>query len=150
MSNFYNFAPRITLVDSSVTTSMPSRASWQPSVRIAPIRARTVQTVLCRAPGRDGCGSRVHTILASFATSTAATLQTAVILVVAGRYSSGLLSFAAHSPEDSQRDRKCRSARFERTVPWGLFQYRTIRRISLVKRQPQGPRCDPRPGRLRG
>ena len=60
-------------MDSSVTTSMPSRASWRPSARIAPIRALTVQTVLCRAPGRDGCGSRVQTIPVSFATSTAAT-----------------------------------------------------------------------------
>jgi hypothetical protein len=51
--------------------------------------------------------------------------QTAVILVVARRYSFGLLNFAAHSPEDSQRDRKRRSARLERTVPKGLFQYRT-------------------------
>ena len=54
-----------------------------------------------------------------------ATPQTAVIFVVARRYSSGLLNFAAHSPEDSQRDRKCRSARLERTVPKRLFQYRT-------------------------
>ena len=33
------------------------------------------------------------------------------------------LNFAAHSPEDSQRDRKCRSARLERPVPKQLFQY---------------------------
>jgi hypothetical protein len=57
--------------------------------------------------------------------SAGATPQTAVILVVARRYSFGLLNFAAHSPEDSQRDRKCRSARLERTVPKGLFQYRS-------------------------
>jgi hypothetical protein len=31
------------------------------------------------------------------------------------------LNFAAHSPEDSQRDRKCRSARLERPVPKGFF-----------------------------
>ena len=60
-------------MDSSVTISMPSRFSWRPSVPIAVIRAFTVQTVLCRAPGRDGCGVRVHTIPESFATSTAAT-----------------------------------------------------------------------------
>ena len=54
-----------------------------------------------------------------------ATPQTAVIFVVTRRYSSGLLNFAAHSLEDSQRDRKCRSARLERTVPKGLFRYRT-------------------------
>jgi hypothetical protein len=52
---------------------MPSRLSWRPSPRIAPIRAFTVQILLCRLPGRDGCGSRVHTIPESFATSTAAT-----------------------------------------------------------------------------
>ena len=51
--------------------------------------------------------------------------QTAVIFVVTRRYSSGLLNFAAHSLEDSQRDRKCRSARLEQTVPKGLFRYRT-------------------------
>jgi hypothetical protein len=32
--------------------------------------------------------------------------QTAVILVVTRRYSSGLLNFAAHSPEDSQTRQK--------------------------------------------
>jgi hypothetical protein len=52
---------------------MPSCFSWQPSSRTVPIRALTVQTVLRRAPGRDGCGMRVHTIPESFATSTAAT-----------------------------------------------------------------------------
>ena len=46
-----------------------------------------------------------------------ATPQTAVIIVVTRRYSSRLLNFAAHSPEDSQRDRKCRCTRLERTVP---------------------------------
>jgi hypothetical protein len=45
--------------------------------------------------------------------------------VVTRRYSSGLLNFAAHSLDDTQRDRKCRSARLERTVPKGLFRYRT-------------------------
>jgi hypothetical protein len=69
------FEPRITLVDSSVTTSIPSRASWRPSPLIAFLRAWTVQTVLRRAPGRDGCGVRVHTIPESFATSIAATLS---------------------------------------------------------------------------
>ena len=48
--------------------------------------------------------------------------------VATRRYSSGLLNSAAHSPEDSQRDRKCRSARLERTVPKGLLQYRRISR----------------------
>jgi hypothetical protein len=62
-----------TEVDSSVTISMPSFFSWRPSVRTAFIRAFTVHTVLRRAPGRDGCGVRVHTIPVSFATSTAAT-----------------------------------------------------------------------------
>jgi len=51
----------------------PSRFSWRPSWRAVPIRAFTVQIVLLRAPGRDGCGIRVHTTPASFATSTAAT-----------------------------------------------------------------------------
>jgi hypothetical protein len=51
--------------------------------------------------------------------------QTAAILFVTRRYSSGPLNFATHSPEDSQRDRKCRSARFQPTGPKGLFQYRT-------------------------
>jgi len=53
-----------------------------------------------------------------------ATPQTAVILVVARRYSSGLLNFA-HIHRRQKRDRKCRSARFERTAPKGLFQYRS-------------------------
>jgi hypothetical protein len=52
---------------------MPSLRSWRPSARIVSIRAFTVHTVLRRAPGRDGCGMRVHTIPESFATSTAAT-----------------------------------------------------------------------------
>ena len=41
--------------------------------RTAFIRAFTVHTVLRRAPARDGCGVRVHTIPESFATSIAAT-----------------------------------------------------------------------------
>jgi hypothetical protein len=53
--------------------SMPSLCSWRPSARTAFIRAFTVHTVLRRAPGRDGCGVRVHTIPESFATSIAAT-----------------------------------------------------------------------------
>ncbi len=60
-------------MDSSVTISMPSAFSWRPSVRTLAIRAFTVQTVLCRAPDRDRCGVRVHTIPESFATSAAAT-----------------------------------------------------------------------------
>jgi hypothetical protein len=75
-------------------------------------------------------------------------------------YSSGLLNFAAHSPEDSQRDRKFRSARLERTVPKGLFQYRTAgpRAFSLTSRITQrdaetgsgrsGQPRPPRPGEL--
>jgi hypothetical protein len=51
--------------------------------------------------------------------------QTAAIPFVTRRYSSGPLNFATHSPEDSQGDRKCRSARLRRTGPKGLFQYRT-------------------------
>jgi hypothetical protein len=62
-------------VDSSVTISIPLRVSCRPSFRMAPIRARTVHTVLCRVPGRDGCGSRVHTTPESLATSTAATFS---------------------------------------------------------------------------
>jgi hypothetical protein len=42
-------------------------------MRTVRILALTVHTVLCLAPGRDGCGSRVHTTPESFATSTAAT-----------------------------------------------------------------------------
>jgi hypothetical protein len=78
-----------------------------------------------------------------------ATPQTAVIFVVTRRYSSGLLNFAAHSSEDSQRDRKCRSVRLERTVPKGLFQY-TIRRIPRVARpiRQRRPWARP-PGRAR-
>jgi hypothetical protein len=45
--------------------------------------------------------------------------------VVTRRYSSGLLNFAAQSPEDSQRNRNCRSARLKLPVPKGLFQYIT-------------------------
>jgi hypothetical protein len=37
--------------------------------------AVTIHTVLRRAPGRDGCGVRVHTIPDAFATSTAATFS---------------------------------------------------------------------------
>jgi hypothetical protein len=37
--------------------------------------------------------------------------QTTLVPVVTRRYSSGLLNFTSHSPEDSQRDRRCRSAR---------------------------------------
>src|SRR5258707_14822968 len=41
--------------------------------------------------------------------------QTAVTPAVTRRYSSGLLNFAAHSPEGGQRDRKSHSARLWRT-----------------------------------
>jgi hypothetical protein len=51
--------------------------------------------------------------------------QTAAIPFVTRRYSSGLLNVATHSPEDSHGDRKCRSARLQRTRPKGLFQCRT-------------------------
>jgi hypothetical protein len=43
------------------------------------------------------------------------------------------VNFAAHSPEDSQRDRKCRSARLERTVSKGVFQSRRVRmRVAMA------------------
>ena len=51
--------------------------------------------------------------------------QTALTPVVTWGCSSGPLNFAAHSPEDSKCDRKCRSARLQRIRPKGLFQYRT-------------------------
>jgi hypothetical protein len=38
---------------------------------------------------------------------------------VTRRYSSGLLNFAVHSPEDCQRDRRCRYACLQRTGPEG-------------------------------
>jgi hypothetical protein len=57
-----------------------------------------------------------------------AVLQTAVMLVVTRHDSSGLLNCTAHSPEDSQRYRKCLSARLQRTVPKGSFQYRRFLR----------------------
>jgi hypothetical protein len=57
--------------------------------------------------------------------SAAAVPQTALILVVTWRYGSGLPNFAVHSPEDSQRDRNARSARFQQAGPEGLFQYGT-------------------------
>jgi len=60
-------------VDSSVTISIPSPASRAASAPTAFIVAGTSQTVLHRAPGRDGCGPRVHTTPDAFATSTAAT-----------------------------------------------------------------------------
>ena len=60
-------------MDSSVTISIPSALSWRPSWRIWFIGAFTVHTVLRQAPGRDGCGVRVHTIPESLATSIAAT-----------------------------------------------------------------------------
>ena len=50
--------------------------------------------------------------------------QAAVVPIVTRRHSSGLLKFATQLPEDSQRDRKCRSARLQRPAPKGLFQYR--------------------------
>ena len=50
--------------------------------------------------------------------------QTALTPVVTRCYSVGLLNFAAHPPEDNQRDRRCRSARLQRTRPQGPFQYR--------------------------
>jgi hypothetical protein len=60
-------------VDSSVTISTPSATSRAASASTAFMVARTSQTVLCRAPGRDGFGVRVHTIPEALATSTAAT-----------------------------------------------------------------------------
>jgi hypothetical protein len=52
---------------------MPSLRNCRPSARMVFIRALTIHTVACRAPGRDGCGVRVHTIPVSLATSIAAT-----------------------------------------------------------------------------
>lgn len=60
---------------------------------------------------------------------------TALIPAVTRRYSSGLLNFAAHSPEDCQRDRRYGSARLEWTVPKEIVP---LRRISqLTANQPQ-------------
>ena len=55
--------------------------------------------------------------------------QTAAVLFVTRRCSSGPLNFATHPPEDSQGDRKCRSARLQRTGPKGLFQLDDMHRL---------------------
>jgi len=47
--------------------------------------------------------------------------QTALIALVTSRYSSGSLNFATYSSENYQRDRRCRSARLQRTGPKKLF-----------------------------
>jgi hypothetical protein len=63
------------------------------------------------------------------------------------RYCSGLLSFAAHSPEDgNRRDRKLRSACLRRTERKGLLQHRTagVCAFSLTSRITQR---DGTPGR---
>src|SRR6266566_8318438 len=51
-------------------------------------------------------------------------------------HNSGALKLAANSPEDNQRDRRCRSARLKRTEPEGQFQYsrRVSARLSRVLR----------------
>jgi hypothetical protein len=43
---------------------------------IAPVVAATSHTLLTRLPGREGCGTRVHTTPDALATSTAATRPT--------------------------------------------------------------------------
>ncbi len=63
----------VTEVDSRVTFSIPSRARCSPSSRIAFVVASTGHTRARRLPARTSCGTRVHTIPAAFATSTAAT-----------------------------------------------------------------------------
>jgi hypothetical protein len=60
-------------VDSIVTIWIPSRTSSRPSAVIAPLVALTSCTVLRLVPGRDGCGTRTHTVPLALATSTAAT-----------------------------------------------------------------------------
>lgn len=70
-------------------------------------------------------GARIPTQLAASFKVGEAVPQTAVIPVVTRRFSSELLNSAAYSPEDSKRDRKCHSARLQRTVTKGLFQYGT-------------------------
>jgi hypothetical protein len=47
------------------------------------------------------------------------------LLVVTRYYSSGLLNFATHSPEDSQGYRKSHSARLQQTGSKGPVHYRT-------------------------
>jgi hypothetical protein len=48
------------------------------------------------------------------------------------RYGSGLLNFAAHLPDERQRDRNARSEQPQRTALKGLFQYRTAGRRALI------------------
>jgi hypothetical protein len=67
--------------------------------------------------------------------------QTAPIPIVTRRDSPGLLKSATHSPEASQRHRKCRSVCIKRIVPKGLFQYRTIGRVFARARKGSG--CSP-------
>jgi hypothetical protein len=59
------------------------------------------------------------------------------MLVVTRRRSFGKFNLAMHSPEDSQHDRKCGSARLQRPGPEGSFQYRTADQAQ-------------RPGEIRG
>ena len=61
------------------------------------------------------------------------------LLVVTRYYSSGLLNFAAHSPEDSQGYRKSHSARLQQTGSKGPVHYRTAARRALAR-----PRCSHR------
>jgi hypothetical protein len=58
----------------------------------------------------------------------------ALRLVVTRRYRSRLLNYTAHSPEDSQRNRKYGSARLEQTVSKGLLQYRSARLRAVIQR----------------
>jgi hypothetical protein len=59
---------------SSVTIWIPSSSSRAAIWRTAGA-AGTSHTVLRRAPAREGCGIRVHTIPDALATSTAATFS---------------------------------------------------------------------------
>ena len=56
-----------------MTISILSPASCSASSKTAPVVAATSRTMVRRFPGRDECGTRVHTIPEAFATSIAAT-----------------------------------------------------------------------------
>ncbi len=59
-----------------MTRSIPRPTNCSPSWMIAPVVAPTSHTLLTRLPGREGCGTRVHTMPDALATSTAATRST--------------------------------------------------------------------------
>ena len=59
-----------------MTRSIPRPTNRSPSWMIAPVVAPTSHTLLTRLPGREGCGTRVHTMPDALATSTAATRST--------------------------------------------------------------------------